>query len=81
MSRTIKGTVHNRHIELEEAPGVPSGTPVTVVIEPRKLSIAERRRVVEATSGAWADDPSIGPIFDRISAERLKNHGRRVSFD
>ncbi len=72
MPRTIKGIVHDRHIELEEEPGLPSGTPVNVVIEAHKLSLEKRRCLVRKTAGSWSGDASVEVIFARIIEGRLQ---------
>ncbi|MBI4330772.1 MAG: hypothetical protein HY673_05795 [Chloroflexi bacterium] len=80
MTKILRGTLYDKRIELEGEPELPSGTMVTVKIEPEALSLEERRRLVRSTAGAWGSDPTIGKIFDRIIRERRKSRGREVAF-
>ncbi|MGD9644969.1 MAG: hypothetical protein AB7U73_04600 [Pirellulales bacterium] len=60
MSSAIKGIVHGRIIELDEAPGLPDGAEVVVFVRPRDTNSGERLPPGEGlrrSAGAWADDP------------------------
>lgn len=81
MAKVMKGVLYDKRIELEEDPGLPSGTIVAVKIEPKELSLKERRRLVRYTGGKWKDDISLGLIFDKIIEDRLISPGREVNLD
>lgn len=80
MSETVKGTMHGKTIELEQAVSLPDGSLVLVNIEPLSLSEAERRRRIFALAGAWKADPSLREIFDGIEEERRGSKARTVPF-
>lgn len=78
MSETIKGIMHGKTIELEQAVSLPDGSAVLVSIEPIPLSAKETRRMIFNLSGAWKNDSSLAGIFDEIAQERRKYKGREV---
>ncbi len=78
MPEKIKGTVHGKTIELEQAPSLPDGSQVSVSLEPLLYSVEERRRLILDLSGAWKNDPSIVAIFKEIARERRTHRGREV---
>lgn len=78
MTEKIKGTVHGKTIELEQALRLPDGSAVSVSVELLPLLDEERRHRVLDLSGAWKDDPSIGAIFEEIARERRTHRGREV---
>jgi len=51
----LRGVVHGKTIELEEAPGLPDGQPVNVTVQP----VPQRQHVpgegIRQSAGAWAD--------------------------
>lgn len=51
----LRGIVHGKTIELEEAPGLPDGQPVNVTVQP----VLQRQHVpgegIRQSAGAWAD--------------------------
>ncbi|MDA2910947.1 hypothetical protein MYX04_08460 [Nitrospiraceae bacterium AH_259_D15_M11_P09] len=81
MGETIKGTMHGKTIELEQAPSFPDGCSVLVSIEPLPLRVEERHRRIFELSGAWKHDASLGEIFQEIAQERRLKGGREVLFD
>lgn len=78
MSETMKGIMHGKIIELEQAVSLPDGSAVLVSIEPIPLSEKERRRMIFNLSGTWKNDSSLAGIFDEIAQERRKYKGREV---
>lgn len=66
----LYGTVNGSSIELDEDPGFPPGSRVTVEITPLPLPLEERRRRIMETCGAWKDDEEIARIFAEIERER-----------
>ena len=44
------------------------------------LSVSQQQNLVDQLCGAWADDPSILPIFQDIEQQRLLSESREVSF-
>jgi hypothetical protein len=46
---------------------IPEGTKVIVKIEPA-LKPVEKRKIISALCGVWADDATIAPIFEEIGA-------------
>lgn len=78
MPETLKGTVHGKHIELEQVPSLPEGSPVLVSIEPLPRSGDERRSEIVYLCGAWKNDPSISAIFEEIAQERRTHRGRET---
>lgn len=51
----LRGVVHGKTIELEEAPGLPDGQPVNVTVQP----VPQRQHVpgegIRQSAGAWTD--------------------------
>lgn len=80
MAKIMKGILYDKRIDLEEEPGLPPGTVVRVKIEPHGISLEKRRRLIRDTGGAWKDDNTIGPIFEKIIEDRLATKGREVKF-
>lgn len=78
MPETFKGTVHGKHIELEQVPSLPEGSVVLVSIEPLPRSGSERQSEILSLCGAWKNDPSISAIFDEIAQERRTHRGRET---
>jgi hypothetical protein len=57
----LRGVMHGRTIELDSAPGLPDGQPVTVVVQPESTSLGEGGGATPSASlgrafGAWAED-------------------------
>ena len=57
----FRGIMHGRTIELDSAPGLPDGQPVTVVVQSENVAIGEGSGVGPIASlgrafGAWAVD-------------------------
>jgi hypothetical protein len=54
----LRGVIHGKTIELDQAPNLPDGQPVTVVVqpvvEPEKLPPGEG---IRRSAGGWSDDP------------------------
>jgi len=55
MPNVLKGVVRGKTIELEQAPNLPDGQKVTVVVEPTEAERKPGDGLREAF-GAWADD-------------------------
>ena len=81
MILNLTGKVDGRRIELQEDPGLPSGSTVTVQIDSSALSFEERRRRILETCGAWKDDDSLWVAFDELSEARRSVPSRYVNFD
>jgi hypothetical protein len=77
-----EGVLHGGSVELR-APvtELPEGSLVTVELRPRELPLTEKRRLVQELAGSWADDPSLGPIFEKIERKRQADRGRWVDLD
>ena len=55
----LRGVVHGKTIELEQAPGLPDGQQVTVTVQP----VANKEPLapgdgIRRSAGAWGDDPA-----------------------
>jgi hypothetical protein len=70
MSVTVAGVLHGRRIDLEAEPPIPDGTAVLVRIDRKALTTEEKRRVLAATAGTWAGDPSLEAVFREIARRR-----------
>lgn len=77
----MQGTVRGKQIELEDDTGLPSGSIVTVNIQPRPLLLEEKRRLLLLLCGAWAGDSSIPSIFAEIERQRAVSAPRLANFD
>ena len=81
MLTQIQGIIRGKRIELEREPELPTGSVVLVQIQPKPLTLEEKRRLADALCGAWADDPSIPSVFQEIERQRTLAAPREVSFD
>jgi hypothetical protein len=66
----VGGIITGRRIELERDLGLPDGTHVNVTVAADTLTVDEKRKLVSKLCGAWAADPTIGPIFEEIERNR-----------
>jgi hypothetical protein len=80
MLAQMQGVIDGKHIELECETGLPVGTTVIVRIQRKSLTLQEKRRWVDRLCGAWADDPSLKPIFAEIERQRALTMPREVNF-
>ena len=81
MGITLNGIVHGRRIDLDGDARLPDGTPVLVSIEPRDLCLEDRKKLVKATAGSWASDPSLDAILEEMARMRRTDLGRALTFD
>jgi hypothetical protein len=81
VSIQVQGIIDGKHITLEHETGLPRGQAIIVRVEPRSLTVDEKRRLVDELRGAWAEDSSIGTVFAEIEDERHASHPREVQFD
>lgn len=56
VSGELRGIVHGRTIELEEAPGLPDGQSVTVTVQPIAEKLLGEGEGIRRSAGAWKDD-------------------------
>jgi len=81
MILNLTGKVDGRRIDLQQDPGLPSGSVVDVQIDQHDLSLEERRRRILATGGAWKFDPALEFVFDELAQARMTIAARYVNFD
>jgi hypothetical protein len=81
MAITLSGVIRGRRIDLDQEVSLPDGAPVLVQIEPRDLSLQERRELVTTTAGSWGVDSSLEGIFEEIVRSRRGDPGRSALFD
>jgi hypothetical protein len=81
VSVQVQGIIDGKLITLEHEIGLPPGQAVIVSVEPRSLTVDEKRRLVDELCGAWAEDSSIGTVFAEIEDERSAARPREVEFD
>ncbi|MGH2521542.1 MAG: hypothetical protein ACRDH2_03465 [Anaerolineales bacterium] len=81
MVAQLHGIIHGKQIELERETGLPSGSAVIVQIQPKPLTLEEKRRLLHRLSGAWADDTSLIAIFNEIEKQRSLTTPRDVNFN
>jgi hypothetical protein len=77
----LNGIVKGKQIELERETGLPSGSAVVVRVEPKRLPLEEKRRLVDILSGVWADDSNLMALFAEIESLRDITPPREVNFD
>jgi len=76
-----QGVITGRYIELLRETNFPDGLPVIVDIHPERLTLEERRRLIDKLCGSWAGDSSLSPIFTEIETDRHASGARKVNFD
>ncbi|MEW6683475.1 MAG: hypothetical protein AB1451_11230 [Nitrospirota bacterium] len=79
MRETLTGTIHGKHIDLEQGSRLPDGSRVSVSVEPLRRVDEEGRRAILALAGVWRDDASLPEIFREIAEERRAHQGRDLS--
>jgi hypothetical protein len=80
MMMQIKGIVRGKQIELERETGLPADSVVIVRVEPKRLSLDEKKRLVDLLCGVWASDASLTAIFSEIEQLRALALPREVKF-
>lgn len=53
----------------------------SILLRQKKISLEEKKNIVESLCGSWADDESIDVIFKEIDIQRHIYPGRKVDFD
>jgi len=81
MALQLQGIVKGKQIELERETGLPLGSAVVVRVEPKRLLLEEKKRLVDAVLGSWAGDNSLKTIFAEIEKLRAITPPREVNFD
>jgi len=77
----MQGVITGKRIELEREPDLPSGSNVIVRIQPKLLTLEEKRQMVDLLCGTWAGDASLAPIFAEIEHRRTITAPREVGFN
>lgn len=77
----LHGIVKGKRIELERETGLPAGSAVVVRVEPKRLPLEEKRRLVDILSGVGADDSSLIALFAEIERLLAITPPREVNFD
>lgn len=54
--RQLRGAIRGRTVVLNEDPGLPDGSVVTVTLNPPPLSDEEKLATLRRLAGAWAED-------------------------
>lgn len=76
MAVTVKGIVHGKTVELEQAPGLPDGQEVTVTLAPAAPKPGAPGAGLRQAFGGWADDSQ--RLDDYLDwARRQRKVGRR----
>ena len=82
MKTTVRGVVHGKTIELEQAPGLPDGQQVGVTIEPLPAAGSEQLPPGEGLQrafGAWAGDAEELDTFLEWNREQRKVGRGRIA--
>jgi len=81
MKTTVRGVVHGKTIELEQAPGLPDGQQVGVTIEPLPAAGSgplPPGEGLQRAFGAWATDAEELDTFLQWNREQRKVGRRRL---
>ena len=81
MKTTVRGVIHGKMIELEQAPGLPDGQQVGVTIEPLPatgLGQLPPGEGLQRAFGAWAADAAEVDTFLEWNREQRKVGGRKT---
>jgi len=82
MHLRINGILRGDRVDLDHSvEELPDGSPVSLVLSPREVSLAEKRALVDELCGSWKEDATLEDIFDRIISERHESNGRTVNLD
>ncbi|GMU21605.1 MAG: hypothetical protein AMXMBFR13_16970 [Phycisphaerae bacterium] len=77
-----EGILRGGHIELEAPVTVlPEGARVSIELRPLEAALEEKKKLLHELAGAWADDSSLGPIFEEIDRRRHEASARPVNLD
>jgi len=79
MTITARCKVEMGNIRLPRNINIPDGTQVIININ-TILKNRDKQKIVEEISGAWSDDPTITPIFEKIECDRHEYFGRGRDF-
>lgn len=75
----LKGVIHGRMIELNEAPGLPDGQNVAVTLQPLQVEPLPPGEGIRRSAGAWADDAEALDEFLSWNREQRKVGRRETS--
>lgn len=53
----------------------------SLLLRQKKISLKEKKNIIESLCGSWANDKSIDVIFEEIDSQRHTYPGRKVDFD
>lgn len=81
MALQLQGIVKGKQIELERETGLPIGSSVVVRVEPKRLTLEEKKRLADSIFGSWAGDTSLKAIFAEMEKLRAITPPREVNFD
>ena len=79
MTITARCKVEMGNRRLPRNINIPDGTQVIININ-TILKNRDKQKIVEEISGAWSDDPTITPIFEKIECDRHEYFGRGRDF-
>lgn len=77
MVRHVNGIIKGNRVELDRPiADMPDGSAVSLDVRLRDTGDATPRTHIRNLCGAWADDPSIEPVFREIEGARRLTTGR-----
>ena len=77
MTKTLRGIIQGKTIELLQNPGLEDGYAVEVEIRPI-ASREERIEALQRAAGSMADDPEFEAIMEEIQEDRRRAYPRTV---
>jgi len=80
-SKVLRGVVHGKTIELEQAPNLPDGQQVTVVVQPSEESKQPAGEGLRQAFGGWSDDTEGLDKYLEWNRQQRKQQPRRESLE
>ena len=75
----IRGVIHGKTIELDEAPGLPDGESVSVTVQPLLATQLPPVEGIRQSAGAWAENAEDLDKFIEWNREQRKMKRREAS--
>ena len=76
--REVRGSIQGRMVVLQDDPGLPDGSIVTVSLNPQSLSDDEKLATLRRLAGAWAEDAEELDHYLKWNRQQRKVNRREI---